>query len=319
MAEDRVVRRKAPEAAGKERNYGLYAAVIFLSLGLVFLMVFGLFSLASGTANPFGKCVAVVEINGIITTEDTPPSLFSSGAAGSYQISKRIEAIGERDDVGAVLFVINSPGGSIVASDEIYRSIAGLDKPRVAYFREVAASGGYYIATPVDYIISEPNALTGSIGVIMTTYDASGLFEKIGVGENNIRSGEMKDMGTPFRNLTADETAVLGDIVQQAFQQFNSTVIENRGSRLDLVKYNEVLDARVISGRTARDIGLVDALGSRDDAVRKAAELGGIEYEGDMPPVCEVDVSGVQPGLLSISGLLHGLTARESGYSLEYR
>lgn len=304
---------------GTDRNYGLYAAIIFLSLGFVFLMVFGLFSLASGGANPFGKCVAVVEINGIITTEDVAPSLLSEGRAGSYEIAKRIGAIGKRDDVGAVLFVINSPGGTIVASDEIYRSIAGLGKPRVAYFREVAASGGYYIATPVDYIISEPNALTGSIGVIMTTYNAASLFEKIGVGENNIQSGAMKDMGTPFRNMTDEERAVLGDIVQQAFQQFNSTVIENRGSRLDRARYDEILDARVITGRTALEVGLVDAVGSRDDAIRKAAEMGGIEYEGDLPPVCEIDVSGVQPGLLSVSGILRELTARESGYHLEYR
>ncbi|MFA5412808.1 MAG: signal peptide peptidase SppA [Candidatus Micrarchaeia archaeon] len=318
MAEEkRVGNRRLGE--GNERNYGLYAAVVFLSLGLVFLMVFGLFSLASGTPNPFGKCVAVVEINGLITTEDTPASLFSEGMSGSYEISKRIEGIGKRDDVGAVLFVINSPGGTIVASDEIYRAIDGLEKPRVAYFREVAASGGYYIATPADYIVSEPNALTGSIGVIMTTYDASGLFEKIGVGENNIQSGAMKDMGTPSRNLTEEERAVLGDIVQQAFRQFNSTVIENRGDRLNRAKYNEVLDARVITGRTALEVGLVDAVGSRDDAIRKAAELGGIEYEGDLPPVCEVDVSGVQPGLLSVSGLLRELTLGGSGYHLEYR
>ncbi|MDD5096829.1 MAG: signal peptide peptidase SppA [Candidatus ainarchaeum sp.] len=318
MAEERRAGNRRP-GEGKERNYGLYAAIVFLSLGLVFLMVFGLFSLASGAANPFGKCVAVVEINGEITTTDTAPSLFSEGMSGSYEISKRIEAVGRRDDVGAVLFVINSPGGSIVASDEIYRAVDGLEKPRVAYFREVAASGAYYIATPVDYIISEPNALTGSIGVIMTTYDASGLFEKIGVGENNIQSGAMKDVGTPFRNLTEGEKAVLDGIVQQAFQQFNSTVIENRGARLDRAKYDEILDARVITGRTALDVGLVDAVGSRDDAIRKAAELGGIEYGGDLPPVCEIDVSGVQPGLLSVSGLLRELTARESGYSLEYR
>ena len=320
MAEDTSFRRKPAKAekGGERGRYLLYIMVAFISLGFIFLMIFGLVSLSAGTKNPFGKCVGVVEINGEITTADATQSLFSEGSAGSYEISKRIEKINEREDVAAVLFVINSPGGSVVGTNEIYRAVDGLEKPKVAYFREVAASGGYYIATPADYIISEPDALTGSIGVIMSTYEISGLLEKIGVSEVVIKSGEMKDIGTPFRNMTDEEKALLGAAVQEIFEEFKGVVIEHRGDRLNREMFEEITDGRVLTGRMALRAGLVDAVGSRDDALKKAAELGGMEYEDDVP-VCEIDVSGAQGGLFSMGGLLRGLGEETTGYRVEYR
>lgn len=318
MAEEDSYRRKAGKGRPAEKNYAMYVLVAFLSLGFVFLMIFGLAALSSGTRNPFGKCVGVVEINGEITTADTTQSLFAEGSAGSYEISKRIEAIGRRDDVAAVLFVINSPGGSVVATNEIYRAIDGLDKPKVAYLREVAASGGYYIATPADYIISEPDALTGSIGVIMSTYEMGELLEKIGVREVAIKSGEMKDIGSPFRNMTEEEKALLGAAVQEIFEEFKAVVLENRGDRINRAMFEEITDGRVLTGRMALRAGLVDAVGSREDALEKAAELGGIEHDGEVP-ICEIDVGGKQAGLFGIEGILGGLSSGASGYRVEYR
>ena len=318
MAEENSYRRKGEKEKPGKKDNGLYIMAIFISIGFIFLMVFGLVALSSGTKNPFGKCVGVVEINGEITTADSSASLFSDGSAGSYEISRRIEKINEREDVAAVLFVINSPGGSVVGTNEIYRAVDGLDKPKVAYFREVAASGGYYIATPADYIISEPNALTGSIGVIMSTYELSGLLEKLGISEVVIKSGEMKDIGSPFRNMTEAERNLLGAAVGEIFEEFKNVVIQQRGSRLNLARFAEVTDGRVLTGRMALAVGLVDALGSREDALRKAAELGGIEYDGDVP-TCGIDVSGTQAGLFGADGILGGADAGGSGYSVEYR
>ncbi len=318
MAEDASYRRKGAKEKPAEKNYTMYVLVAFVSLGFIFLMIFGLVALAAGTKNPFGKCVGVVEIDGEITTADTTQSLFAEGSAGSYEISKRIEAIRERDDIAAVLFVINSPGGGVVATNEIYRAVDGLEKPKVAYFREVAASGGYYIATPADYIVSEPDALTGSIGVIMSTYEMGDLLERIGVREVAIKSGEMKDIGSPFRNMTDEERALLGAAVQEIFEEFKGVVLEQRGDRINRAMFEEITDGRVLTGRMALRAGLVDAVGSRQDALEKAAELGGIEYEGEVP-TCVIDVGGAEAGLFSMEGILGGVFSGAPGYTVEYR
>jgi len=318
MAEEGAYKRKTGKEKPGGGKAGLYIIAIFFSIGFVFLMVFGLVSLSTGTKNPFGKCVGVVEIDGEITTAGTTQSLFAEGSAGSYEISKRIEKINERDDVAAVLFVINSPGGSVVAANEIYRAIDGLEKPKVAYLREVAASGGYYIATPADYIVSEPDALTGSIGVIMSTYEIGDLLGSMGVREVAIKSGKMKDIGTPFRNMTEEEKALLGAAVQEIFEEFKGVVITQRGNRLNREMFEEITDGRVLTGRMALQAGLVDAVGSREDALKKAAELGGIQHDGEVP-VCEIDVGGAQGGLFSMGGILRGFGGEKAGYKVEYR
>jgi protease-4 len=309
--------RKGKEKEGKEK-YLPYVIVAFLTMGFVFLMVFGLVALAAGTKDPFGKCVGVVEINGMLVTEETPASIFADGMAGSYSIAQKIEKINERDDIGAVVFVINSPGGSVVASEEIYRAIDALEKPKVAYFREVAASGGYYIATPADCIISEPSALTGSIGVIMSTYEVEGLMDKLGIKEIAIKSGEMKDMGSPFRNMTEEEKEVLGDAVEEIFSEFKSVILLHREGRLNMEMFEKVTDGRVLTGRMALEAGLVDEVGTREDAIERAAELGGIPYE-DGVPACTIDVMGAQAGLFDMGCLLGGFGARQPGYRIEYR
>ncbi|MDD5336849.1 MAG: signal peptide peptidase SppA, partial [Candidatus ainarchaeum sp.] len=204
-----------------------------------------------------------------------------------------------------VLFVVDSPGGSVVGSQEIYRAVKNLSKPKVAYFRETAASGAYYLSTGADYIISEPSALTGSIGVIMTLADLSGLFEKIGYNMTDIISGESKDMGSPGRPLTAKERTILQTLVDEIFQDFKSAVISNRGSRLNMAKFNEILDGRVVSGKQAREIGLVDAVGSKQDAILKAAQMGNITDAE--PRLCEISTSSGSGGLFGASSMLGGL------------
>ncbi len=317
MAEGASYRKKSGKES-KGGKYMMYIMVAFLSLAFIFIMVFGLVALATGAAMPLSKCVAVVEISGPLLAEESPASLFEDGMAGSYEVAERIKRIDGRDDVGAVLFVINSPGGSVVATNEIYRAIDGLEKPKVAYFREVAASGGYYIAAPADYIISEPNALTGSIGVIMAAYEMEGLFEKLGIREVPVKSGEMKDIGTPFRNMSEEEYGLLMDVVEETFEEFKSVILLHRGEKLNRALFEEALDGRVLSGRMALRAGLVDEVGGRDEALKKAAELGGIAYDGDVP-VCYVDVSSRGAGLFSMSSILGGIGAKDGGYSLEYR
>ncbi|MBN2121953.1 signal peptide peptidase SppA [Candidatus Micrarchaeota archaeon] len=279
----------------------------FFGIGFLLLIVLAVASLAF--EGPLvGKCVGVVEIEGEITTESVASSMFSDGSYGSYELGQRISALNSRDEVASVLFVINSPGGSVVAGDELYRAIDSLNKPRVSYFRETAASAAYYIATPTDYIISEPNALTGSIGVVMYGYSFGELAKRLGIEDVVIKSGEMKDIGNPMRNMTEGERALLQGAVNEIFENFKDTVRENRGSKLNYALFAEALDGRVLTGRMALDTGLVDEVGSRQDAIIKAAELGGIEYESvEDIELCEIRTKPEAAGLFDMGTMIGGV------------
>lgn len=306
----------------KEKNEGTklpYLVLAFFSLGFIALVAIALVSIMLD--GPFmGQCVAVVELNGVITTESIPTSMFSEGSYGSYELSRKIYALNEREEISAVLLVVNSPGGSVVASDEIYRAVDSLDKPTVAYFREVAASGGYYVSTPADYIISEPNALTGSIGTIMYLMEFSELADNIGVKEITVTSGEMKDIGNPLRNMTEEEHALLYELVMESFQDFKSKITTHRGDKLNYPYFNEILDGRVLSGRMALKAGLVDELGSREDALMIAADLAGLEYESVSDiETCVIRTAPESAGLFDMHSFLDGIFAKDTSPSLQYR
>lgn len=302
--------------AANSGNLLKYGGVLLL--GAAFLIFLGVlvFSSISGSVLGGSKCVAVVNIQNEITTQSSPAGLFSSGVAGSEDIAAAIDSLNSRDDVGAVLFVVDSPGGSVVASREIYDSVKALDKPKVAYFREVAASGAYYISAGTDYIVSDPDALTGSIGVIMTMSDLSGLFGKIGYNVTAIKSGEMKDIGSEGRPITDKERMVLQTLVDEIFSEFKSIVVENRGSRLDMARFDEILDGRVVSGRQAKEIGLVDALGTKKDAIRKAAQMANITDAE--PSICSVEVSGTSGNIFNVKALIPGVLDDVKKVSVRY-
>ncbi|MDO8554644.1 MAG: signal peptide peptidase SppA [Candidatus Micrarchaeota archaeon] len=292
----------------------LVGIVIFVALiGLVILLS-GSFS--TGFAN---TCVAVVTIDQPITVESSDPSLFSGGSPGSEEIAKSISDLNKRDDVGAVLFVMNSPGGSVVATREIYDSVKELKKPKVAYFREVSASGSYYVSTATDYIISDPDAITGSIGVIATFTDMSGLLGKVGINATSVQSGIHKDIGSSNRPMTENETKILQVLISEVFEEFKGVVVTNRGSKLNMEKFNEILDGRIVSGRQAKVIGLVDALGTKKDALKKAAELGEIATEDGLPRTCDIELGGPQNnGLFGLDGIFGKLSLSKK-FQLSYQ
>ncbi|MDE1798153.1 MAG: signal peptide peptidase SppA [Candidatus Micrarchaeota archaeon] len=269
---------------------------VLLGAGLVLLLA-GLWSLlgAGGAdAGRLGKgCVGVMSIDGEIVASDSPDTLLSAGQVGSETIAQEISDAGSRSDVKALVVVVNSPGGSVVASREIYQALSDVKKPKVAYFREVAASGGYYLSQGADYIVSDPDALTGSIGAEATFTDLSGLFGKLGVNQSEIKSGEFKDIGIPSRPMTNEEKALMQGVVDQIFGEFRDTVNASRGKRLNQTAFAQVLDARILTGKQAYAIGLVDQLGTKQDAIDQAARMAGDESL----PVCDLDYR--QPGLLS--------------------
>jgi len=283
-----------------------YVIVGFLGLGFVLLLLLiVVFTHLSGKGI-FGKCVGVVTIDGEITVEGEEAGVFSLGKPGSEEIAKTIEKLNKRDDIGAVVIVVNSPGGSVVGTREIYSAVKELKKPKVAYLREVAASGGYYVASGADYIISDPDTLTGSIGVVATVAEFSELFDMLGINFTTIKSGEHKDIGSIERPLTEEEKRILQGIINETFEEFKGVVIENRGKKLDKERMDEIFDGRVMSGRQAYSYGLVDELGSKEDALKKAAEMGGVEYEEEVP-VCEISFPSKYGGGLFGEGFLNGI------------
>ncbi|MFA6214339.1 MAG: signal peptide peptidase SppA [Candidatus Micrarchaeia archaeon] len=302
--------------AGKARetDYLLAAVGGLFLLAIIVLVAFSLL--------PSDECIGVVEISGPLVTTDIPSSLFTDEQKGSQTIASELEEAGSRDDVRAVLLLIDSPGGSVIASQEVYASVRALNKTSVAFIREMAASGGYYAAAGTDYIVANPDALTGSIGARATLDDYSGLMGKLGINSTTFKTGDLKDMGSTARPISEKEQAVWQSIVNESFLSFRSAVEEGRAGRLDQAGFEEALDARILTGRQAKRIGLLAELGNRDAAIAAAARLSGMEVaEGESPKLCGIS-SGARRGTLfgSLSAqALQLFLQSASGFHVSYR
>ncbi|HEU4889067.1 MAG TPA: signal peptide peptidase SppA [Thermoanaerobaculia bacterium] len=185
--------------------------------------------------------------------------------------------------VKAIVIRINSPGGAIAPSQEIYSAIrrtrADTKKPIVASMDSVAASGGYYIAAACDQIVANPGTITGSIGVILQWFNTKELIQWAKLKPETITSGALKDAGSPFRELTEAERAYFQDIVTQLHTQFVRDVAKGRSAKMKQEEVARIADGRIFTGEQALQLKLVDELGSIDDAVRTAGRMAGIQGE----------------------------------------
>ncbi len=225
-------------------------------------------------SGPFsGPAVAVIDINGEIVSGPSA-SLGVTSYASSADVIPLVKDAAADSDVKALLLRINSPGGSVVPSDEIYHALKGCGKPIVVLMGETAASGAYYISMAADHIVANPNTLTGSIGVISEFPEASVLMEKLGVTVSVIKSGEVKDLGSLYRPMTEEEKRIWHKKINEIYESFVQIVAEGRN--LPAEKVRELADGSVYTGREALGLGLIDSLGYEEDAVLTAAELGGI-------------------------------------------
>ena len=219
--------------------------------------------------------VGVVKIHGPIYFSDSNQPWEDAGAE-SWE--REIIKLSKRRNIKAIVLDINSPGGSVGAVQELYSEILRIRKtkhiPFVASFGDVAASGGYYIASACDKIVAHPGTLTGSIGVIFDATDLQGLFRKIGVKMSPIKSGKFKDIGSPARAMTPAEKNLLQKIIDDTYEQFLSAV--SLGRNIPLKKLRPIADGRIFSGNQALKDHLVDELGDFHDAIILAARLGGI-------------------------------------------
>jgi len=212
-----------------------------------------------------GDKIALIRVEGVIVD--------------SRKIVKTLRRYRNDPDIKGILIRIDSPGGGVAPSQEIYDELIDIqnegEKKLIASMGTVAASGGYYIASATDLIVANPGTLTGSIGVIMELTNIEGLLQKIGVEGVTIKSGKNKDVGSPFRKMKKEERALLQSVLDDVHSQFIEAVAEGRSLHIEEVK--RLADGRIFSGRQAQEVGLVDELGSLQFAIQRSAEMAGIK------------------------------------------
>lgn len=219
--------------------------------------------------------IAIINLDGLIVENDGSSS-FVGGSInnitpdGVYKILKTAKS---DDKIKAVILYISSPGGSPVASDRIFQEIMDFKNdtkmPVVVMMGDVAASGGYYISSAADFIFANPSTITGSIGVILETYNLSGLYDKIGVKKETFKSGKYKDILSDARDITPEERQMINSLMSDTYENFLKRVSEGRGMSLEDVQL--AADGKIYSGLSAVDAGLIDDTGTLDDAIAHTA------------------------------------------------
>ncbi|MDX6380461.1 MAG: protease [Rubrobacteraceae bacterium] len=220
--------------------------------------------------------IAVLPVVGTIGSQQSLP--LSTPAATPTALRNQLRQAAEDRSVKAVVLEINSPGGSVVASDQMHESIREFkqttNKPVVVSMGETAASGGYYIATAADKVVANESTLTGSLGVIFSYLNFAEAADKLGLKEEVVKSGKFKDIGSPTREPTEEELEILQSLIDESYDGFVKVIVEGRGLPEDQVR--KLADGRVYSGLQAKSLGLVDELGDLDRAAELSGELAGV-------------------------------------------
>ena len=285
---------------------GLVAIAGLLVLFFILFLAIGQYTSRSGSGKfAFGDKIGVIEIRGVITQ--------------SFGIIEELQQYNEDERVKAIILRIDSPGGGVGPSQEIYREIQKIRSSKrkkiITSMGSVAASGGYYVASASDLIIANPGTITGSIGVLMEFTNIEELFKKIGIKGVVLKSGEHKDIGSPFREMTPEEKKLIQSVIDNVHQQFIQAVMEGRN--LERSKVIEVADGRILTGEQAKKLGLVDQLGNLQDAIDTAARMAGIEgkpvvlYPKRKFSLLDLLIEGITDAVLN--------TLTEKGFELNYR
>ncbi len=227
-----------------------------------------------------GPKIAMIEITGVISDEEGRGRLaFAERPSVVVETRNALDLAADDEEVVGVILRINTPGGSVSASDTLYHEIelwkAETKRPVIAYLNGMATSGGYYVAMASDRVIAHPASITGSIGVIMPGLSLEGLMEKYGVTDQTITSGPFKDAGSMFRDMRPAERTQLQSVIDDLFGRFKEVVVKGRPA-LTPEKVAALADGRVYSSRQALDAGLVDQLGYLEEAVADLEKRAGI-------------------------------------------
>ena len=260
---------------------GITVVLIIVSLGFNFVssLAFGGWKEELNTSDQFAETVmeegsslnkiAVLNVEGVIQDTGANASFLPQSGYNHQVFLKRLEHAGEDDSVKGIILRLNTPGGGVVESEEIYDEILELkektDKPIYVSMGSMTASAGYYISSPADKIVASPSTITGSIGVIMQSMNYAELAEKVGVKWETIKSGPHKDIMSPSREMTEEEREILQSMIDNSYDEFVHVVSEGRG--MDESKVRELADGRIYDGRQAKEVNLVDELGNLEDTI----------------------------------------------------
>ena len=248
----------------------MFGILILLALGISFYFFFYKVGLHSGKNKGFSlnDKIGVVCVEGVI--------------ADSKEITEQLDDFGKDDSIVAIVLRVDSPGGGVAASQEIYDAVIELKKKKkvVVSMGSVAASGGLLVACAADKIVANPGTITGSISAIMQFANVEELMKKIGLKSSVVKSGQYKDIGTPLREMTPEEKVIIQELVDDIFNQFVDVIVKER--KLPREKVVAIADGRVFSGRKAKELGLVDDLGDMASAARLASKLAGKDGKYDL-------------------------------------
>lgn len=250
----------------------LLGLVLLLVMGAALYIFFYRAGAQSGSAGSqtfsLNDKIGVIPVEGVISD--------------SHEIAEALDEFGKDSSIIAVVLRIDSPGGGVAASQEIYDAVIELKKKKkvVASMGSVAASGGLLIACAADKIVANPGTITGSISAIMQFANLEELFKKIGVKSSVVKSGQYKDIGSPLREMTPEERMIIQELVDDIYNQFIEVIVENRKMTREQVV--AIGDGRVFTGRKAKELGLVDHLGDMASAAKLAGELSGKSGKHDL-------------------------------------
>jgi protease-4 len=221
--------------------------------------------------------VLLLDFSGLISSQDKDGIVPQPNMLATFK--EELTRASKDEKIKALVVRINSPGGTVTASDIMYHELKEFKSkkkiPVIASMMDVAASGGYYLAMAGDTILVHPSTVTGSIGVIMLTVNAKGLLEKVGVEASAITSSPRKDMGSPFRMMTPEERGIFQSVIDSFYQRFLSVVQAGRPN-LSSEQIKKLADGRIYSGEQAKAAGLVDDIGYLDDALELAKKKAGL-------------------------------------------
>ena len=224
--------------------------------------------------------VAVIYAAGLIVTgKSSGGGLLGEGVMGSDTVVKHLRQAEKDKTVKAIVLRVDSPGGSALASDLIWRETVRIEKPIVASMSDVAGSGGYYISVGCDKVFAEPGTLTGSIGVVGVKLAFGGLMDKLGLTTDTVTVGKHGTINSPYRPYTDEEKAAMRRIMEEIYRQFVDRVA--KGRKMEVSKVEKLAGGRIYTGRQARELGLVDELGTLRDAIAAAKDLAGLDSSAD--------------------------------------
>jgi protease-4 len=266
--------------------------------------------------------ILLMDVSGFLSDEGSSPGLVIGAPPPRVpmlvRLREELKKAGEDADVRALVVRINSPGGTVTASDIMWRELTSWKRatrrPVVAVMLDVAASGGYYVALAADTIVAHPTSVTGSIGVIMISLNAEGLMQKLGLATATIKSGERKDMGSPFRTLTEEEMRIFQSVIDDLHAQFVAHVVEGR--KLTPEAARAAADGRIYTAQQALELKLVDRIGYMPDAIEAAKHAIGVdearvivyhrprEYRATYYARADAPGAGIDAGLAQLATVL---------------